>query len=136
MQSIKWQWPLAMAHKPQANKVFMVVPNTWVPSAWKVLHVALLTLRILRWHLDSLYMCGLVAFLKYIQQENTLVSFTAVITNSGHIQTIRFCQPYKFQNKSITDFGIKMCHSLMPIMPKTVSDFLHYKPSIRLWYIK
>lgn len=79
----------------------------------------------------SIYVCELLAFLTYILQENALVSFTAVITNGGHKQTIRFCQPYKFQNKSITHFGIKMCHSLMSIIRKTVPDFLHYKPNIR-----
>jgi len=46
------------------------------------------------------------ALLTYIQQENALVSFTAVITNGGHMQTSRFCQPYKFHNKSIKHFGI------------------------------
>jgi len=75
--------------------------------------------------------CGLLAFLTYIQQENVLVSFTAVITNGGHIQKIRFCQPYRFQNTSITYFGIKMYHSLMSIIPKLIPDFLHYTPNNR-----
>jgi hypothetical protein len=48
-----------------------------------------------------------------IQQENALVSFTAVVTNGGHTQTIKFFQPYRFQNKSITHFGTKTYHFLM-----------------------